>query len=65
MKILLLAGASKKIQSMTFSTDHRAELLTDALVSFILPCCCLARNKANIVHYLFKVMVCSLEKAKN
>ncbi|KAK2561616.1 DnaJ-like protein subfamily C member 13 [Acropora cervicornis] len=31
VKILLLAGASKKIQSMTFSTEHRAELLTDAL----------------------------------
>ena len=33
VRILLLAGASKKIQSMTFSTEHRAELLTDALVS--------------------------------
>ena len=29
----LLAGASKKIQSMTFSTEHRADLLTQALVS--------------------------------
>ena len=28
-----LAGASKKIQSMTFSTEHRADLLTQALVS--------------------------------
>ena len=27
------AGASKKIQSMTFSTEHRADLLTEALVS--------------------------------
>ena len=29
------AGASKKIQSMTFSTEHRADLLTEALVSLI------------------------------
>ena len=31
--LFLLAGASKKIQSMTFSTEHRADLLTQALVS--------------------------------
>ena len=31
--MFLLAGASKKIQSMTFSTEHRADLLTQALVS--------------------------------
>ena len=30
---LFPAGASKKIQSMTFSTEHRADLLTEALVS--------------------------------
>lgn len=30
------AGASKKMQSMTFSTEHRADLLTEALVSCML-----------------------------
>ena len=38
--LFLLAGASKKIQSMTFSTEHRADLLTQALVSLSEACSC-------------------------